>query len=171
MNPEKVTLGIDPGKTGAIVSIVEQFGFPKIIRAHPMPVLGTKRPVYDLAEIYAIITGYQEMQPESLKVYVEKQQPLPPKMGGGAANFGRGYVLGLLEGILVSVSVRHVLVSPRRWQSVLLADVPGDNTKVRAAIVARRLFPHVDLRRSERAKKPDSGIVDALLIAEWGRRQ
>ena len=175
MEPRKVTVGIDPGKLGAIVGIVEdpppagpKTGHPDIVVPHAMPTLGSVRPVYDILEIYAIVTGYQEMRPGALKVYIEKQQPLPPKMGGGAANFGRGYCMGLLEGLLVAMAVRYELVSPRRWQRDMLADVAGDNTKVRADVVARRLFPRVELPRSARKR---SGIVDALLIAEWGRRQ
>jgi hypothetical protein len=170
MHAKRITLGVDPGKHGAFVAILETP--TPTVHTNIMPLVGTKRPTVDLTEVYAILSGYQELaDPGRIHCYVEKQQPLPPKMGGGAANYARGYNLGLLEGVLVAISMPYTIVSPRRWQADMLADVEGTDTKARAVRVARRLFPSLDLRRSELAKKPDSGVVDALLIAEWGRRK
>jgi len=170
----RVTVGIDPGKGGAVVGICEVFhqSIPTIIR-NLMPVLGTKRPEYDLSELAAIFSGYEEMVDGKgeLRFYIERQQAMPAKMGGGAANYGRGYAMGVLEGALSALVLRYEVVGARRWQKDMLADIPGDNTKVRAEIAARRIFPHVDLKRTDRARKADSGVVDALLIAEWGRRR
>lgn len=173
MTPRRVTVGIDPGKGGALVALTDQGAQPPFIIRNVMPVIGTKRPEYDLVELLAVLTGYQELTGEggSLSVYVERQQPMPAAMGGGAANYGRGYALGILEGLMVALGLRYEVVSPRRWQRDMLADIPGDDTKARAEIAARRLFPRADLTRSERARKADKGIVDALLIAEWGRRR
>jgi hypothetical protein len=172
MEAKRITIGVDPGKHGAIVAILETR--TQTVHTNVMPLVGTKRPTVDLTEVYAILSGYQELasgDKTPIHCYVEKQQPLPPKMGGGAANYARGYNLGLLEGVLVAISMSYTIVSPRRWQADMLADVEGTDTKARAVRVARRLFPSLDLRRSELAKKPDSGVVDALLIAEWGRRK
>jgi hypothetical protein len=165
-------VGIDPGKGGALVALLEYTdGLPPVVIRHSMPLIGTKRPTVDLVELYAILTGYQELRAPRIHCYVEKQQPLPPTHGGTAANFARGYNMGILEGILVAISMPYTVVAPRRWQTAMLADVEGTDTKARALRAVRRLYPKQDLRRSELAKKPDSGVVDALLIADWGRRQ
>jgi len=45
------------------------------------------------------------------------------------------------------------------------------NTKAMSLVAAKRLFPNVDLRKNTtRCTVAHDGIVDALLIADWGRR-
>jgi hypothetical protein len=43
--------------------------------------------------------------------------------------------------------------------------------KTASIVVAKRLFPNVNLARTEKSKTPDSGLADALLIAEYARRK
>lgn len=153
-------IGVDPGKGGAIVVHGQD-----LLELHPMPVITSKtRAQYDLRAIHNTLARGCD------HCFIEKQQPLPPRMGGGSANFFRGYSLALFEGMLVALNVPYTVVAPSRWQKVMLADVIGDDTKQRAILACDRLFPEVDLRRSSRARKPDQGLVDALLIAEYGRR-
>jgi len=45
------------------------------------------------------------------------------------------------------------------------------DTKATSINAARRLFPEVDLRKSERSKKPDDNKVDSMLMAEYARRR
>jgi hypothetical protein len=52
----------------------------------------------------------------------------------------------------------------------MLEGTQGDDTKQRSIIAAKRLFPEVSLRRTERSRKDDDGISDAILLAEYGRR-
>lgn len=158
-------VGVDPGKTGAIV-VMER----SRLALHPMPVITSKkRAQYDLREVYEILNGARAGVAH-WHCFIEKQQPLPPKMGGASANFFRGYSLALFEALCLALGMPYTIVSPRSWQGVMLVDVVGDDTKQRAQIAADRLFPNVDLRRSSKSRKPDLGLVDALLIAEYGRR-
>ncbi len=46
--------------------------------------------------------------------------------------------------------------------------VNSEDTKQASVIVASRLWPDEDWRRSERGKKPDHGLTDAALIARYG---
>jgi hypothetical protein len=55
------------------------------------------------------------------------------------------------------------------WQKVMLEGVLGDDTKDRALVAARNLWPDANFTM-ERARKPHDGVVDALLLAEYGRR-
>lgn len=167
-------VGIDPGKSGAIALFypLNDKISPGRIAVDPIPMLtsGKARPQYDLRELLRMLALYQ-MNARGIHAFVEKQQPLPAKMGGGNANYSRGYGLGILEMALVSLGVPYDLVAPRRWQALILADIPGDDTKQRALVAAQRLYGDFDLRRSSRARKPDPGFVDALLICEYGRRK
>ena len=61
------------------------------------------------------------------------------------------------------------VVSPTSWTKEMLRGVPGDG-KGRNILAAKRLFPDVDLRKSDRARVDHDGICDALLICEFGRR-
>lgn len=158
-------LGCDPGKAGGLV-VLNDVG--AITETLPMPVLKAAkgRAEYDLVAIRRFLTRV------SLHVVVERAQPLPPSMpGGGNAQFQRGVSRGLWEGLLAGLGIPYELVAPRSWQSVMLRDVSGSDTKQRALIAAQRLFPGFDFRASERSRKAHDGIVDAALIAEYGRRR
>ena len=184
-------MGVDPGKAGGLV-VLNDVG--AIMETLPMPVLKAAkgRAEYDLVEIRRFVTrvaldtasfdfdptadavavSVQRLSPVSLHVVVERAQPLPPTMpGGGNAQFQRGVSRGLWEGLLAGLGIPYELVAPRSWQSVMLRDVSGSDTKQRALIAAQRLFPGFDFRASERSRKAHDGIVDAALIAEYGRRR
>lgn len=45
------------------------------------------------------------------------------------------------------------------------------NTKQTSINCCKRLFPMLDLRKSERAKKIDDNKVDSILLCEYGRRK
>jgi hypothetical protein len=70
----------------------------------------------------------------------------------------------------------HEITSPRTWQKEFwtvpkMAAGQKFDTKAAALAVVRKLWPTLDLRASERCSVPHDGIVDALLIAEYGRRK
>lgn len=157
--------GIDPGKSGAL-AIIDSEGRSVLARV-PMPVIkGGRRDEYDIARIRTILLTWRDAQ---LFVTLEKLQPMPRAQGGGITNFLRGASLGFAW-MLTALEIPHHLVSPQTWQKRMLEGTPGDDTKQRAIIAAQRLFPGLDLRRTEKSIKPDDGIADALLLAEYGRR-
>lgn len=45
------------------------------------------------------------------------------------------------------------------------------DTKKMSFTASHRIFPTVDLRRTERCKNEDDNFADSLLIAEYGRRK
>lgn len=113
-----------------------------------------------------------------------------PVYSDGADTFG--FVAGAIQGIVVAAGYPHTLVQPKKWQKEIYQGIPeirkppvmikkgkmagqmkkGNlDTKAMSLLAAKRLFPTLDLRASERCKKAHDGIVDALLIAEYGARQ
>jgi hypothetical protein len=44
------------------------------------------------------------------------------------------------------------------------------DTKAMALIACKRIFPDIDLTLTSRANKPHDGYIDAILMAEWGKR-
>lgn len=74
------------------------------------------------------------------------------------------HAAGYCEGLGATVH----LVPAKRWQKMMHMGSMAEG-KARSIEVAKRLFPLVSLRASERCKKDHDGMADALLIAEYGR--
>lgn len=164
--------GIDPGKDGGAVVLSESGA---VVTKRKTPLLrgtGRARDEYDLPGMGALLLSLKDL---GAHVFLEKSQPMPASMGGGVANFQRGYSLGLWSGMLSVLGIRHTLVSPQSWQREMFRDLPKADTKQLAVVVAGRLWPKVDWRvedgaESSKKVKPDLGLIDAALIAEYGRR-
>lgn len=150
-------LGIDPGKSGALCWMSES----GIADLSPMPISWKS---YDMSLLRTFIASSQV-------VIIERQQPLPPKMGGSLASYWRGASQYLLEGLCVGLQIPYEIVRPVDWQKEFFQGLSKDLGKQRSVIVCKRLFPEVDLRRTPRCHKDDDGIADAILIAEYGRRR
>jgi len=77
--------------------------------------------------------------------------------------------MGVIESTLVGHNVDYELIHPQTWikrvQSYDRIRVEGKTTKDRALFVAKQIFKNYDF-----TEKLHDGIVDALLIAEYGRR-
>ena len=100
---------------------------------------------------------------------IEAAQAMPGQGVTSMFSIGKGY--GLWLGLLAGLGIACETVHPRRWSNAMLADVNKGDTKAAAAVVAARLFPLLNLRATDRCRKPHEGMVDALLIGEWKRRQ
>lgn len=173
-----IVVGIDPGKKGALAALHKDGK----VELTPMPIIAASvkkgkkkgRDEYNLTEIRATFFGWNlgaiGADVERLFVMIEKSQPMPPKMpGGGIANYHRGVARGF-EWMLAGMGIPYQLVAPQTWQKAMHAGTPRADTKQRSIIAAQRLFPSVSLKRTQRSRKDDDGMAEALLIAEFGRR-
>lgn len=163
-------VGIDPGLSGAI-AVLDENG--ALISIEPIPLVPSgsgSRSEFDLPAIRDRLLHWRTFASRSgLFVTIEKLTAMPRSMGGASANFARGLSRGFAW-MLTVLEVPYQLVSPREWQSAMLAGAAGKDTKQRSIVAAQRLFPSADLRRSPKSKKPDDGLADAALLAEFGRR-
>jgi hypothetical protein len=75
-----------------------------------------------------------------------------------AFTFGRGY--GGLLMALTALEIPFVDVSPQKWQGAIGCMTKGDKNVSKAK--AQAMFPTIKITHA---------IADALLIAEWCRRQ
>jgi crossover junction endodeoxyribonuclease RuvC len=111
-----------------------------------------------------------DMYPNAI-VFIEKVSSMPKQ--GVASMFKFGRTVGALQAMLAAFKRRFQEVTPQAWQKVMHEGVNKKsmpNPKQRSVIVVKRLFPNENLLASARCKKPHEGFVDALLIAEYGRR-
>ena len=163
----KTYIGIDIGLKGAIV--VQSDKIPTGYDCFKMPIIGNQ---IDIDSLYAILKVYKDTD---VHVIFEK---LGVIFGSSKATaFSMGYQLGILEAICVSLNLRYSMVSAKVWQKVMFEGVSeikksgktSRDTKGMALIAAKRLFPKIPLSFKE-GLKPHDGLVDALLISEYGKR-
>lgn len=148
-------IGIDPGKKGGIAVLNER---GEIEGSVVMPELAE-----GVADVLEVFTKFKT------HVYLEKAQAMPKN--GVCAMFNYGVHFGELRGILVTYKIPHTLVAPATWTKSMHQGTPTNlKAKARSHMAARRLFPNADLMATERSKVPHDGLIDALLIAEYGRR-
>ena len=82
---------------------------------------------------------------------------------------GKGF--GILLGLLAGLEMPHQVVAAKAWQGKLFTGVKADlDTKIKSEIVAKRIFPSADFRKSDRARVAADGLTDAACIAEYARR-
>lgn len=156
--------GIDPGFSGAVVVIDSD---RKIIQKSVAPIIkNTKgKDWYDVNGMNIII----KIIPDDTMVYLEQAQAMPKQ--GAVSMFRYGVGFGIWYGMLTAHGKSFLTVRPAAWHKVIMEGLPHlEDPKATAQIAVNQLFPGVDLRASDRCKKPHSGLVDALLIAEYGYR-
>lgn len=174
-----ISLGIDIGKNGAIVAIkhdgeVKTFKTPQINKE------------IDIHRLVEIIDEVSNGGKESIHAGIEDVHSI---FGVGAkANFQFGRSLGIIEGLIISFGFPFTKISPKIWQKEMWMGISpvqintgkktkeGNikykiDTKSTSQLAAKRLYPSLDLRGTERSKKDHDGIVDALLIATYVSRK
>ena len=152
-----VAVGIDPGKSGGIALVYADGS----AEAHKMP-----ETVADLVDLMRELWTRFSIENVPPVAWMEDVQPgglhrgKEGSMGAKSAfTFGRG--VGQLEVACVAHGFRLERVRPQKWQQAIGCLTKGDKNVSKAK--AQELFPGV--------KKVTHAIADALLIAEYGRRQ
>lgn len=96
---------------------------------------------------------------------VERVGAMPGQGVTSMFNFGKS--AGYIEGVLSALGIPYQLVSPATWKREF--SLIGKDK--RASIeVCRKLFPDVDLKRTERCKVDSDGKAEATLLACYAMR-
>lgn len=111
------------------------------------------------------------MNRESLKKWLTEQISYLEHIGampgqGVTSMFHFGENFGYIRGLLEAFEIPYELVRPQKWKKEF-----GISDKNSSVECCKRLFPVVDLRRTERCRKDDDGLAEALLMAEYARRR
>jgi crossover junction endodeoxyribonuclease RuvC len=154
----KEVIGVDPGLAGALVAITPD-GLD--LRVMPVVAAGGKHQ-YDEHVLVEWLTPYAIKRAH---VFIEAVHAMPKQGVASMFTFGAGY--GLLRGICSGLGLSYELVRPQEWQRAMLLGQPTGSEY----LVASRLWPNAEWCASERCRKPHGGLVDAALIAEFGRRK
>lgn len=156
-------LGIDPGKQGGFALISDD---EVSVFAMPLDKEGdySRRTLADWFHQY-----YHKIN----HCYIEMAAMRRGNSAKSGFVVGRGF--GMLEGILNSFHVPYTIVYSQTWSKRYphgVTEVDKDKRykmiKQARAIIAKILYPEMDLRKSSRSTNLHDGIVDALLIADYG---
>ena len=148
----KTYIGIDPGKSGAL-AVIEENGD---IRVHVWPFNSVK---------YAEVLTHLASVRDEIKCCVEKVGAMPGQ--GVVSMFNFGHNFGFIEGLLLGNWIPYQLVPPQTWKKEF--SLSSDKTK--SIEVCQKLFPNVSLMATERSRKPNDGMAEAILMAEYARRR
>ena len=163
-----IYLGIDPGLDGGIAMLMNSANpsRPPVTQVWKTPVIAGKD--YDIQGMRKILKDVLEIRLPILAV-IENQISMPGQGLTSTLQTGKGF--GIWLGLLAGLGLPYQVIGAKSWQSKLFTGVKGTlDTKAKSEIIAKRLFPDVDFRKSERATKANDGLTDAILIAEYARR-
>lgn len=147
-------VGIDPGQNGAY-AVISDIDMGRIVKVYPWD------DVFFVAEMHAL-----QHSGDGVMVCVEKVGAMPGQGVTSMFNFGKS--AGYIEGVLRGLGLPFQLIVPRRWKGEF--GLIGKEKKA-SVDVARKLFPLVSLRKSNRCRTDSDGMADALLMAEYARRK
>lgn len=160
--------GIDPGASGALVvlegSTIEIYTFPKV---------GNKISYDDTVRLLVPVLKTTNF------VYIEDVHGI--KGSASKATFAFGYTCGVLRACAIMANKPYEMIRPMVWQKgvwtsadyVYKTSAAGkqqNDTKATSLNCAKRLFP-METFTVGNGKVPHDGVVDALLIATYGKKQ
>ena len=156
-----IYLGIDNGLNGGLVWLDDN---GKIERREVMPVRDNgKNKVVDAHDLMTLVS--YERQARVVAEIAAKFSP------GKMALCSTWHSWGIVQAVLELSGMRWEPVDSQRWQKIMLPGRAKGETKPAALEASRRLWPEEKFLATARSSKPHDGMIDAALIAEYGRRQ
>ena len=154
-NEHKIAIGVDPGKDGSMAIIG--------LKNYPITVVFDEQ----LYRNYLDSVSLRTRNDIDAKVHciVEHVGAMPGQGVTSCFSFGQNF--GFILGLLTAFCIPYELVRPAKWKKEFSC-TSDKNTSIE---VAKRLFPGVSLKRTERCTKDHDGIAEALLMAEYARRR
>ena len=152
----KFIIGIDPGSIGGI-AVLQEDG--SVICVSKMP--DTPQDILEFLRRYA----GTELFGSSVVCYMEKVGTgIPGQSSKATATFARH--CGQLEMALLALGIKTNEVTPQKWIKAYQLGKSSDCSKTewknRLKALAQQLFPR---------EKVTLAVADALLLAEYGRKQ
>ena len=168
-----ITLGIDPGITGAISIFDDDDDLdnktrlvdPRLVDVFDLPTMqiGKSKQLNSsalskLIKKYMYWTEWSPYSTPKMIAYVEKVGAMPGQGVTSIFNFGMGY--GAIQGVLAAHHIPYKLVTPQKWKKYY--NLTGKD-KDCARTLAIQQFPKAELNL-----KKHIGRADAILIGQYG---
>jgi len=136
-----LSLGIDPGKSGAIAAIYGDGSVDWV----------------KLSETEHDVARWLEEHRCDSFAMLEQVSAMPKQGVSSTFKFGTSY--GFLRGILAAFEIPFETVTPVKWQTTMKCRTGGDKNITKAA--AQRLYPSLKITHAN---------ADAILLAEFCKR-
>ena len=161
-----IYIGIDNGISGGIALVDETSG--QLMTAIAMPT--KKARAGDEVDIRAIHIWLSEVTGGNLSnaVYI-LEEPGGSKSAKAAKSMAGSF--HAMRGFFEAKLLRWERITPSQWQKVMLPGCKAGETKPRALSRVAELWPEESFLATERSRVPHDGMIDAALIAEYGRRK
>jgi hypothetical protein len=164
-------LGIDPGTNGALV-LLDLHG--NIKAHHIMPLIykkvATKKHEVGYLDLKTLNQMLKSLNSEGVeKSFLEYVSARPGE--GTSSSFKFGGMFWATQALLVANNMSYKLITPASWCACMHEGISRDlEAKKRSQIAFKNLFHGVDFKRTQSCESNHDGLVDAALIAEYGRR-
>jgi hypothetical protein len=160
-----IIIGIDNGISGGLVAISAHHGLIIATTAMPSRKHRTRNEV-DIQAVHRWISGITDGQPGRAAYIIEE----PNNSRNASTAYSVAGSFHALRGYLEAYHADARRITPQSWQKAMMGKVPAGETKAFALAKAREIWPEESWLASPRRKVPHEGIVDAALIAEYGRK-
>ena len=157
-----IAIGIDPGFTGAVAAISEDGRI--VVFDAPTVKVRSGRKTHTEMDPAGMVNTLKPFVFRECHVWIERVHTMP---GQGIASSGRFmYGAGMWEMCVCALGIPYTFVQPERWKRAMLDGMGKE--KDAARLRASQLFPSM---AHAFARVKDDGRAEAVLIAEYGRRQ
>lgn len=149
-----IWIGVDPGKNGGY-ALISKSETGQAVFAYP----------WDDSFFAMEMASLMQMKEHGIVAAVEKVGAMPGQGVTSMFNFGKS--AGYIEGVLSALGIPYQLVPPNKWKKEF--SLIGKD-KQASIMTCHRLFPELDLKRTERCRTDSDGKAEATLLAEYARR-
>lgn len=146
-----IYIGIDPGQRGAMSILKDNARLPEIIPYNKEEYIDRFRLLF-----------YEETE------YICCIEQVHAIRGNGTAStwaFGQSY--GWLLGVLDALCIPYQPITPQKWKK----EFGLNSDKAKSVEVCKQLFPGIKLLRTERSRKEDDNIAEAVLLSLYAKRK
>ena len=149
-----IYIGVDPGAKGGY-AVIAKTKTGQAVFAYP----------WDDSFFAMEMASLMQMKEHGIVAAVEKVGARPGQGTVSMFNFGKS--AGYIEGVLSALGIPYQLVPPNKWKKEF--SLIGKD-KQASIETCRKLFPELDLKRTERCRTNSDGKAEATLLAEYARR-
>lgn len=155
--PKIYSIGIDPGINGGIAATYNK----NLISVEPMP-----SSAVELRNMF-IFLGLKGNYKGELKVYLEDVHSMPTD--GVASAFKFGWGVGLIEGVLGTMNIDYIKVTPQKWMESF--KLKKDKANDESTYQYKKRIYELALKLTKNKIKFHQNQADSVMISLYGGSQ
>ena len=170
----KSYIGIDCGLEGG-VGVVDDVGNLKCKAVMPISKAGKGRMI-NIIKLRELLLSFSCLNERNIFIIENPGGHAPSASGLRSMTYSFAVAETIVNLLSVEgVNLSYATVMSRKWQSEFwtrpqMAKGAKFDTKSAALAALEKIFPNRDWTANDRCRKAHDGIVDAVLLAEYGRR-